>query len=273
MLNRDSRTKIEFSPISSDFQKFDDEISSEMAEQRTRIAKVGEAMARILDLSVGFAAAMLVHEMPVTVAIEEEVEEPDISNSFKRGIRSRKLVPLWVTLRNTNLSDQPLRVAHTIHETCSYSLLSGTPNNFRDVYTEIDPDKLDELKLGYKDEISYFEQAIGVTPSGINVPLSRSYRGDKLWRRPWESEQYRIIQKELAPADLFDTESHIDPADIERAMEARLKESLKYYQGQMNNEMANNEIDREADYYFPKFLEVDPKESEQSRKRKWFRGK
>lgn len=210
---------------------FGDLLAASMHDRNDRIS---QAMRGIGELALGFARTMSGAGMPID-RISELV--PDIISGSNLPLIEQRNYPVWAVVKETDLSGRPLIHANLGTETCSYSLLSDTPDNFRMEYRPVDIAELPDLKVdGYqgRQRLSYSETAVAVTAAGelilanCHLPdVDTSYHSSPIFR---EHRQYHVAPRGVQPDNLFDTQAIISPNKLVDAMERRLCDALKRYQ-------------------------------------------
>jgi hypothetical protein len=223
------------------------------ANQSERARDIYRAMGGIIDLSTGFAVAMKEAGMRVDRVIEDiRNESPDVTNDFDPPVVRRVSHPLWVVLKDQDLSGNEMRRATIVNEVPHYSLLSYTYSGSHNEFRDVGPDEALTMELGCNETLNFYEKAIAVSALGDLLVLYRSFlKGqDLLIPDRARDTSFRVLSKAVQPSDLFDVKGLIDPKIIVSKMQERMAASLEQYR-------ANPNMDCEDGSRPPQYYEIE----------------
>jgi hypothetical protein len=209
-------------------------------------------MEGVYALAGGFALAMTEAGMPTKRVVEQVYAgEPGPENKYARELVARRSLPLWVAVRNTDLSARPLIHASIDEEIRQYSILSHSYSGSRHEYRDIKPSEVEGLKLKHDETLRYYETAIAVSALGRLVLLQKAYFKGNNWRAQGQRSDYsfHVCSEAVQPSDLFDAEKSINPKKLVSIMERRLSGSMEHYRKKLNDERKEGPVFRDQAYY------------------------
>ncbi len=231
------------------------------------------------ELGVHLAASMRKGLLPVDEAIVgSDVHEEDESGYSKTGSR----LPVWLILEDTKLTGEPLFTGQIGVQTCSYSLLSGTPNDFRTNFKKASKKEILEFRggrLGDVEQVFASESAIGLDGLGRFVKLVKDIEMDKDFHFIKYPENFSVAVSELKPSDFFNLKTKLSSEQLVDSMKTRMQKAIAKYTALLQEERSKLKIDeplnRPLDYYDARsgllYRHENLKPKEQPKKRKLLR--
>lgn len=215
--------------------------------------KAREAVDGFNTLGAHLAVAMRQGLLPIDEAIVgKDVVQEDESGWSTSGSR----LPVWLILEDTNLTGDPLFYGRIGTETCSYSLGSGTPNNFQTKYKTASKQEIMDLRsrrLGDVNAVFGSETAIGLDGLGRFLKLEKDIHLDSEMRYVHFPERFSVPDVGLKPSDFFDPKTELSSEQLVRVMNTRMKTVIKRYTTLLQVEKAKLKIgeplNRPTGYY------------------------